>query len=339
VVTLGGTARTAWFGNLHLHSNVSADGVADDGPPERNLLAVADVAGLDFASLNDHSGPVLDQVEWRRQIRLANLWNRPGTFVVLPGYEWSSPSHGHKNVIFPDPLAAQGRPPLEADRSSPTELWEHLEGEAAITIPHHPSHGAIDGTDWSFANDERQRLVEIFQKRGNYEYDGAPYQKADTNTPFSRGHAVRDALAMGHRLGIIASPDHGGGMGLAGVWADELTRASVFEALHARRTFGTTGAKMSLFLRVAGEPQGSAVDVAPGPVSIEGVVSGTADGLALTLVSDGEELWTRDFEGREARLEWTDERPLEGTRYYYLRARQGDAHLGWTSPVWVTRGE
>jgi hypothetical protein len=294
--------------------------------------------------LSDHvEGLAFD--DWANLQRATDQWNDWGEaaeFVTLPGYEWTSLAHGHKNVVFPHTVDADDAlfPAVVGEvEHTPDDLWKSLEGRRAIAIPHHVSHGIAKPTDWSYRNDEFQRLVEIFQVRGNYEYDGAPYQKADTNTPFSRGHSVRDALAMGHRLGIIASPDHGGGMGLAGVWADELTRASVFEALHARRTFGTTGAKMSLFLRVAGEPQGSEVDVAPGPVSIEGVVSGTADGLALTLVSDGEELWTRDFEGREARLEWTDERPLEGTRYYYLRARQGDAHLGWTSPVWVTRGE
>ena len=54
------------------------------------------------------------------------------------------------------------------------------------------------------------------------------------------------------------------------------------------------------------------------------------DELELTLVVD------RRFGGRSARAEWQLEFPGTGVRYDYLRARQGDGHLGWSSPVWVT---
>ncbi len=43
------------------------------------------------------------------------------------------------------------------------------------------------------------------------------------------------------------------------------------------------------------------------------------------------------FEGTTARFEWTDPLPPDVTRYYYLRVRQADGHLGWSSPVWVSR--
>ena len=89
----------------------------------------------------------------------------------------------------------------------------HSAGEVEAIGEEDPSHGAQQPTDWSFRSDQFQRLVEIFQVRGNYEYDGAPYQKQETRAPFAKGHSVRDALARGHRLGIIASPDHGGGLG------------------------------------------------------------------------------------------------------------------------------
>jgi hypothetical protein len=142
---------------------------------------------------------------------------------------------------------------------------------------------------------------------------------------------------MGHRLGIIASPDHGGGLGLAGVWARDLTREALFEALHARRTFGTTGAKLDLFMTVAGAPQGSEIARIAGDVAIEANVRGTAPGLELTIVRDGEDVRQVHFAGSQARLSWTDGDPRPGPRYYYLRARQSDGHMGWTSPVWLDR--
>ena len=94
---------------------------------------------------------------------------------------------------------------------------------------------------------------------------------------------------------------------------------------------------MTLALEVAGAFQGAEIELAPGaPVAIRAEVSGTADELELTLVVDGEELAPRRFDGRSARAEWQLEFPGTGVRYYYLRARQGDGHLGWSSPVWVT---
>jgi hypothetical protein len=146
---------------------------------------------------------------------------------------------------------------------------------------------------------------------------------------------VRAALDEGHRLGIIASPDHRGGLGLAGVWAITLTREAIFEALHARRTFGTTGARLDLWMTVNGAPQGSEITAA-GTVHVEATVHGTVSGLELALISNGEELVTQHFEGTTARFEWTDPRPAGETSYYYLRVRQADGHIGWSSPVWVS---
>jgi len=263
--------------------------------------------------------------------------------VTLPGYEWTSLSYGHRNVFFPDTLEADAQAPFGAlgpnGERTPDDLWEHLDERRALTIPHHLSHALSKPTDWSFHNDHFQRLVEIFQVRGNYEYDGAPYQKRETQVKFTPGHSVRAALAQGHRLGIIASPDHGGGMGLAGVWSEELTRESIFEALHARRTFGTTGAKMDLFLEVwnftMGEEGATGASGADFSVDVRATVHGTVPGLKLVLVRDGEEVQRWATGEAELEIEWTDSDPWAGTRYWYLRAEQSDGHIGWTSPVWL----
>jgi len=327
----------AYFGNLHSHSNFSRDRRGLNGSPVQAFRSVYDVAQLDFAGLSDH-------VEWLRprdwwEIRkVTDLWNRPGEFVTLASYEWTSFEYGHRNVFFPEAAIEQEDARFASTDRTPDDLWKFLDDRRAIAVPHHPSHGIREPVDWSFRNDRFQRLVEIFQSRGNYEYDGAPYQRRDMRPTFNEGHSIRHALGLGHRMGIIASPDHGGGMGLAGVWAEALTRESLFEALHARRTFGTTGAKMELLLTVGGQPQGSEIHSDGGPLTLAATVRATAPGLDLVLVVDGQEERSWHFDGDRASVEWSDARPVEGTRYYYLRARQGDGHLGWTSPVWVSDG-
>jgi hypothetical protein len=238
----GGTWH-AFFGNLHLHSDLSGDLRGFEGRPEDNLQVLEDLPRLDFGALSDHA-ETLRPVDWWATRKLTELWNRPGAFVTLPGYEWTSLEYGHRVVLFPDEQVGDRDALLAAAPGDPpTRLWTFLRDRAALTIPHHPSHALMRPVDWSFRDDRFQRLVEIFQSRGSYEFDGAPVSE-NLKSDFVPGHSVRDAFAMGHRLGIIASPDHGGGLGLAGVWARELTREALFEALYARRTFGTTGAKL-----------------------------------------------------------------------------------------------
>lgn len=332
-VQSGGITWQAFFGNLHLHSDFSGDLRGFEGRPEDNFQVLEDIARLDFGALSDHA-ETMRPVDWWATRKLTELWNRPGGFVTLPGYEWTSLEYGHRVVLFPDERVGDASAFLAAaPGATPPALWEHLGARAAITIPHHPSHALSQPVDWSFRNDRFQRLVEIFQSRGSYEYDGAPVLK--TGAAFVPGHSVRDALAMGHRLGIVASPDHGGGLGLAGVWARDLSREAIFEALYARRTFGTTGAKLDLFMTVAGAPQGSEIPRSEAGVRIEATVRGTAPGLELTIVRDGVEVKQRAFKGAQARWSWTDEDRRPGPRYYYLRARQSDGHMGWTSPVWL----
>lgn len=333
----GGRTWRAYFGNLHCHSDCSRDGRPTDGPPVQNFRAVYDVAELDFAALTDHSDG-LSRGDWWTLRKLTDLWNRPGDFVTFPGYEWTSMRFGHRNVIFADTRDGDAASLFRAfGGQTPADLWSHLGRRRALTIPHHPAHNILRPLDWSFRDDRFQRLVEIFQRRGNYEYDGAPLQDADdVKFEFSPGHCVRDALALGHRLGIIASPDHAGGLGLAGVWAEALDRPAIFEALASRRCFGTTGAKLALYFEANGAPQGSELTGGDGPVTLRAHVHGTAPGLTLTIVRDGEEVHRTHTDAAEAVLEWTDPAPVVRTRYYYLRAEQPDSHIGWTSPVWIT---
>lgn len=337
VVEHAGQSWSAWYGNLHFHSDLSRDGRGFDGAPWLNLQAAYDIGRLDFAGLTDHA-EMITSGDWWSQRRLADLWDRPGDFVALPAYEWSSSKYGHKNVIFPDAQSADQAALTDAlEGRSPNVLWQTLGTRRAVTIPHHTSHGLAQPTDWSFHDPRFQRLVEIFQVRGNYEYDGAPLQDPpQVPATYYRGRSVRDALDRGYRLGIIASPDHSGGLGLAGVWAPRLDREAIFDALWNRRCFGTTGVKMSLYLEVNGVPLGGEAP-APGgrPVTLHARVRGTVPGLTLTIVRDGVEIHTVQASEQETVLDWSDPPGRTAPRYYYLRAVQSDGHIGWTSPVWL----
>jgi hypothetical protein len=69
-------------------------------------------------------------------------------------------------------------------------------------------------------------------------------------------------LARGRIFGVVANTDHHSahpgsyGHGLAGVWARELSRAGIWDAIMARRTFALTGDKIRLDYELGGTPMG-----------------------------------------------------------------------------------
>ena len=74
--------------------------------------------------------------------------------------------------------------------------------------------------------------------------------------------APRDGWMTGQRMGTIASSDNHcarpgrEGFGVLAVYAPALTREAVFDAIHRRRTYGTTGSRIVLDFTLNGTPMG-----------------------------------------------------------------------------------
>ena len=176
-------------------------------------------------------------------------------------------------------------------------------------------------------------MAEIFQTRGSYEYQGTPRQ-AKRSTP-QPGYFLQDAWARGIVIGVIASPDHGGGYGKACVFAPELSREVILDAFRARHCYGTTAAKIFLDVRVDGHLMGEKVATPAGksvevgirtrcPVEIE----------RIEVCRNNRFIYTNSPEGRQADLSFVDREPLAGRSYCYVRVIQQDEEIAWSSPVW-----
>jgi hypothetical protein len=88
--------------------------------------------------------------------------------------------------------------------------------------------------------------AELEQMKANYVDHSAP----------ARGHWQR--------------PDHAGGMGKACVYAPELTREAILDAIRARHTYGTTAARIFLDMRVNGHLMGDKIPATEGkPVEVK----------------------------------------------------------------------
>lgn len=353
-----------YWAELHSHGHRSFDAVG-----RSNFVYAKDVAALDVFALTDHcEGWPDDTWEWLRT-EVGRRYE-PGRFVTILAYEatFGSP-WGHHNVYFPG-LDGVVR---GADQGTLLDLFGALEGYEALVVPHHtgvcwggaegnvPSPtGGTPNPDWKYHDPRLRRLIEIYSGHGQSErcdplhrlsYENARY---DLATSSEGPHYAWDAWGCGHVLGVLASSDNHNGqpgrgeLGLTGIWATELTREAIYEALRERRTFATTGARILLDFSVNGVRMGGTA-IADGPLSarirahgtepidtVEILVGDTASGQFAVA-----ERWapdTADFE-----VDWTCD-PPSGNALYYVRLSQcgtyrGRARMAWSSPVWVSSGE
>lgn len=360
-----------YFGDIHTHSG-EVDGYENltigcgMGSREDSYRFAQGPGGLDIYALTDHECQV-NPARTGEYFALADKYNRDGEFVCLPAYEFTSPFYGHRNVYFRESggvLFSSLRPtwpglaePGPDDVTSPDELWAALDayGRPAITVPHHPSATSHPLT-WDFFSPKYDRLVEVYSSWGSSEYYGDFPRGVSDRYP---SLYVRGALDRGYRMGLIASSDgHDGhpgdaqspfvkhhhlfhhlGSGWVGVLTNEPTRASVYDALHARRCYGTTGVPVGLSFEINGSPMGSEVPYIPAGMAprIEATCQGTNGIDHLRLVKNGRVVLTVPCHGeRSFDLEWEDpDYTRDEPSYYYLRAVQVDHESAWSSPIWV----
>jgi hypothetical protein len=261
-----------YWGDLHNHNAV---GYAT-GTLERSI----DVARehLDFFAFTGHASwhdmpkmPGERHMKWvngfevhsnhwpktRRMIHEANT----ADFVALLGYEWHSSVFGDYCMIFPEDHPELFLP------DHVEKLLDFAEGNNCLAIPHHVGYKQ----GWRGANFDHFRastspVVEVFSEHGCTETDRSPYPMIrHSNGGRSAANTIVPQLTKGMRFGFVASSDnHRGfpgayGEGVVGVWAKDLSRTSLFEAIRSRRTYAATGDRIALEVSLNGRPMGSDV--------------------------------------------------------------------------------
>jgi hypothetical protein len=202
-----------------------------------------------------------------------------------------------------------------------------------VHIPHQLADNGNVPTDWNFTDETAQPVAEIFQGRGSYEYRGTPRQAA--NTVPSGSYFLQDAWARGIVIGVIASPDHTGGYGKACVYARELSREAILDAIRARHCYGTTAAKIFLDVRVDGHLMGEKIAQPAGKsVQVAIRVQCPADIDRVEVCRSNRFIYVKNPQGKSCDLKFVDLEPLPGFCYYYVRVIQKDGEIAWSSPVW-----
>jgi hypothetical protein len=224
-------------------------------------------------------------------------------------------------------------------------LFAALADSGALAIPHQLADGG-SRTDWEKWNEEYERVGEIFQTRGSYEYLRCP-REAQINT---EGNSMWDALAKGIRIGIIASSDHGQThQARAGVYVDDFaeiptdlsypagfTRGGILEALKARRAFGATTA-VTMQVSVGDRVLGQEFTVDDLPV-LDMYVAAPEPIQTIEVIRDNQFVFTTSPKAKESRFQFQDTNLKPGqSAYYYVRATIGEQDVAWTSPLWIER--
>lgn len=364
------SAAGLYWGDIHSHSQFSWDGT---GTGDDHFRYARYASLLDIYCATDHNDRrSMSLDDWRQNVAYTEKWYAPGRFATILGYEASfGAPWGHHNVYY-----RGGEGPLHYhDEENPEEIWqrgesENLAGEM-FTIPHHTGGFARPGGgvkhDWSIHNQRFRPSIEIYSSHGlSEEYAPDHPISMDVsnftfNGPGDPGNYTVDAWLAGLKLGTIGSSDNHGaqpgkeGFGTMAVWAPELTREAVFDAIRNRSTYGSTGSRIYLEFTVNGEPMGGEVSVASGePVEVRVEALGTGPLRWIHILradldrpDEGFSVVRREwFPGSSApldfSLEWTDNSPPTRA-IYYVRVRQRDLVHGrvaqvWSSPVWVTIG-
>ena len=216
-----------------------------------------------------------------------------------------------------------------------------------MTLSHH-TLGLPVATDWSRHDPDFERLVEICSIHGNSEAFGAPMSVRGAKA----GHGARDALARGYRLGFVGSGDtHNGHPGLGdpfaplggvvGIWAEELTRESVWKALMDRRVFATSGPRILLEFEVDGHPMGSTFTAEdPGAPRILRVEAHAPFRIErVEIFKNAVAVIDAPVDDLRVAFSIEDLEEANDVDVYYARVRLQHDQLAWSSPVWVERSE
>ena len=356
---LDGQIYPLYYGELHTHLGEYPGDRTIEMWTDRYYMNAMHSGVLDFGAASDHDWPSMTNSKYRVEQSYSNVLSEDGRFEGFSSYEWSGDAagrrrYGDRTVIFTKPFSPIYRI-TDPESNSIEELRRSLARENAIPWVHHV--GAPWGAmDWSKHDPIAEPVVEITSGHGVYETYDQPRAVPDwLRRPPVGKTSIQDGLGYGKKFGFVGSSDRHDGLsgyntGMLGVFAKELSRESVVDALRARRSFAVRGGEPVLVdFRVNGVFQGGEAEIgAPSP-KIAVKVKAVSPVDKIEIVSDGQYIYAYEPSGESESADFTyrDTREPVAGRYYYariwLKGRFKEPHYqqmevgkyAWSSPVWL----
>ncbi len=191
---------------------------------------------------------------WSEICYKANTSCRDGGFVTFLSYEWHSSAWGDFCLYFP---GSEGELRYAGN---PHELKAFAREAHALMVPHHCAYPrGSRGTDWSVVDEDLSPVAEVFSEHGNsLETESSMSMYGHSMGGSQLSQSIMAQISSGRTIGFIAGTDnHFGapasyGEGLTAVYADELTRSSVFRAIQSRHTYAVTGDRIGVLVQAEG---------------------------------------------------------------------------------------
>ncbi len=340
-VEIAGQNCLCFWGDLHRHTHRSKCLSENDGSLLDHYRWAVETAGLDFYAVTDHYA-YINADDWADNLRLADLYDAPGVFAALLGYEWHH--QGHVNFYF-------------LDEATAAQVWREHAGLRTLDA----LYAAFDaaGLAGKVAAIRHYHADELFASARQYWESVNPAYESVVEVVQTRGFAPQSyewLLARGRRLGAVGASDHSVrpsardrskpyeyAAAITGLFAPDLSRGAVFEAIRRRRTFAVNGKKMVVWLQVDDLFMGDEGATSRKPV-VRAHARATTEIERVQIIRDGRVVAEEWGGGEELSLEFADEGAEPGEHYYYVKAFQrADAvhsypGQAWSSPVWATVG-
>lgn len=313
-----------YFGNLHSHSGLS-DG---EGTPSEAFAFARDEADLDFYAITDHS-EMLFGGEFEEVGTQADLFNEPGVFVALRGFEWSHPINGHMCIYKTDSYTA-----------AYTSIWinfiyDWIEDNDGIAQFNHPGREIGVFNNLALEPDMLDNVFAIETgNKGDGVNDGEflPYyvqaldngwRVAPTNNQDNHTLSVNS-----HRTVFVG---------------EDLSRGGLLEAIGSRRLYSTDDPDMEVVFKHGDAWMGEEVTAQGNTMKFSVKVNDDEPIAGLRIVSNGGSTAAQyePFEEATSVL-WEPEVTVGSSTYFFMEVTEVDLHdddgpmqMAVTAPIWV----
>jgi hypothetical protein len=325
-----GKMLSLYFGDYHNHTSFS-DGRAD---PDISYLTARDYRDLDFMGVSDHDGTTTPG-EFAWNCAVCDGLTRNGEFVCLYGYEenkgWARNGFGHWNAL----LREKGDIFHFEEGMTPEDLYRYANRSGVILIPHHIGVSWAPHS-WDYFDTGAEPVVELCSVHGVYEN----METCSDTVKCVEGSMISDGLERGYRFGIVGGSDSHNCFAavmaecsMTGVYAEELTREHILDAIRRRHTFATTGDKIVVDFRCNGRFMGEEIHRSD-PLHFTAYMKSESPIVSAEVVSGGVVVLGEQVDSSEASYAWEVENPGEDA-YFYLRLTAANGERAWSSPIFV----
>ncbi len=330
----------------------------------------------DEQAMNFYASSPFDSIEetpddgWKSISQNIAEFNESDRFITYLGFQWAGEPSKEGMRLF---LNLRDTRPLlrfkDAKSNTLRKIYKISNSKDFIAVPTFTMAKGVE-YDFNDFNPEFEKVVEIYNAWGSSECTAKEGNTLPINGPAKNGTkenpkgSVLGALKRNCRFGFVAGGLDDRGIytnlfdagqdqypaGLTAILADEHTRESIFQALHNKSCYATTGERILLGFYIAGHRMGEelSTQVKPGLVinrHISGFVSGTAPVKTIEIIRNGDVIHTlkpnvnnTDFtfddmiDLKEVMIKHKDSNPFV---FYYVRVTQEDHNMAWSSPIWI----